>query len=88
MRFPNIAEVAAELRLLNYHIEGECDVRLQVYLDGQWAVRWGDSQYDWDHRGSWGCGTIPGSGKRFGSRRLAKDLIEQAREARAYQEAV
>ena len=32
-----------------------CDVRLQVYEDGSWALRTGLSDYDLDHRGSRGC---------------------------------
>jgi hypothetical protein len=34
------------------------DVRLQIDPDGDWNVLWGDSQYDTDHRGYWGFGSI------------------------------
>ena len=87
MRFPSIAAVAARLRDISMNVEGECDVRLQVYPDGEWAVRWGDSQYDQDHRGYWGASSVPGvvrgTVKRFNSRDVARDLIDQAKDARA-----
>src|SRR5690606_813072 len=35
-----------------------CDVRLQVYEDGDWAIRFGDSSYDQDHRGFWGASIV------------------------------
>ena len=31
------------------------EVRLQVYPDGVWAIRYGDSGYDSDHHGYWGA---------------------------------
>ena len=87
MKFPSIADVAKQLRLLNANVECECEVRLQVYPDGRWVVRWGDSGYDQDHRGYWGSGFIPGVVrgvvKRFNSRDLARYLIEECREAHA-----
>ena len=92
MRFPKIDEVAAELRRINKNDAGEpehgeedasIDVRLQVYPDGQWAVRWGDSQYDQDHRGFWGSSSVPGDNRRFDSKDIARDLIDQAREHKA-----
>lgn len=85
MRFPSIKAVAAELRAINQELypndypEGDsCDVRLQVYPDGQWAVRSGDSSYDLDHRGYWGCSSL--NGRRFDSREIARDLIDQAKD--------
>lgn len=92
MRFPNINDVAGELRRINKQESGEpehgeddswIEVRLQVYPDGQWAVRWGDSQYDQDHRGFWGASSVPGDNRRFDSKDIARDLIEQAREQKA-----
>jgi hypothetical protein len=91
MKFPSIANVANDLRAINQNVESDdehgCDVRPQVYLDGQYIVRAGDAQYDQDHRGFWGASTIPGvvKGKvrRFDSRAIARDLIEQCREAYA-----
>lgn len=60
-KMPAISEVATVLKGLkrNYCESGEwMDVRLQVYEDGDWAVRYGDSSYDLDHRGQWGCSSI------------------------------
>jgi hypothetical protein len=79
--FPTIKDLASHLA----HIKRayfpsndweEMDVRLQVRGDG-WQVNTGDSQYDQDHRGFWGAGTMD---KRTNCHRLAKDLIDQARE--------
>lgn len=90
MRFPSINEVAAELRAINKNTDpepdgddGGVDVRLQVYPDGQWAVRWGSSDYDQDHRGYWGSSSVPGGNRRFDSKDIARDLIDQAREHKA-----
>lgn len=84
MRFPSINNVAAGLRAINANVEGECDVRLQVYEDGEWAIRYGLSDYDLDHRGFWGASSIPGvvkgAVKRFNSRSVALYLLEQAKE--------
>ena len=85
MRFPSIRDVAKALRAVNRTAEGECDVRLQVYDDGSWSVRFGDSSYDQDHRGFWGSSGVPGDGRRFDSRAIAKDLVEQVREQAATQ---
>lgn len=84
VKFPSIARVAAELRAVNATLdpadfaEEGCDVRLQVYPDGDWAIRVGDSSYDLDHRGYWGASCL--DGRRFDSTDLARDLIDQARE--------
>ena len=84
MRFPSIKDVARDLRLINANVENECDVRLQVYDDGTWAIRYGLSDYDTDHHGYWGASSIPGvvNGKviRFNSVGIAADLICQAKE--------
>lgn len=85
LKFPSIADVARELRGINANVEGDCDVRLQVWDDGQWRVHYGDSSYDQDHRGFWGSSSVPGVNakgqvQRFDARAVAKDLIEQARE--------
>ena len=89
MRFPKISEVAAELRRINKEDsaddgdDGRIDVRLQVHEDGQWAVHWGSADYDQDHRGYWGSSSVPGDNRRFDSKDLARDLIDQAREQKA-----
>lgn len=89
MKRPSIKDVAAELRFINANVEcdsselgsGYCDVRLQMYENGIWVMRHGLSDYDHDHRGYWGASCIPGiqNGvvKRFNSREVAKDLINQ-----------
>lgn len=53
--------------------EPSMDVRLQVYPDGQWAIRTGLSDYDADHRGFWGASSI---GMDTDSAALADILIE------------
>ena len=88
MKFPSIADVANALRDVNRDLDPRdfpddewCDVRLQVYPNGDWAIRVGDSSYDLDHRGYWGCGSL--NGRRFNSADMARDLIEQAKEQKA-----
>lgn len=93
MKFPSIAAVARELRAQAKHVhwccdrhEHEegcdfCDVRLQVYPDGAWAVRVGLSDYDQDHRGFWGASCIPRG--RFNATDLARDLVNQCRDHHA-----
>lgn len=90
MRFPSIKNVASALQDVSadlrtdgndYSEENACDVRLQVYPNGDWALRVGLSDYDTDHHGYWGASCL--DGKRFNSRTTAKYLIEQAREQKA-----
>jgi hypothetical protein len=89
MRFPTISDVAAELRRINKQDsaddgdDGGIDVRLQVHPDGNWKVNWGSSDYDQDHRGYWGSSSVPGDNRRFDSKDIARDLIDQAREHKA-----
>jgi hypothetical protein len=89
MRFPSINDVSAELRNINKHqlepddADEGIDVRLQVYPDSQWSVHSGSSDYDQDHRGYWGSSSVPGNNRRFDSKDVARDLIEQAREHKA-----
>ena len=59
------------------------DVRLQVYENGQWAIREGDASYDTDHHGYWGASTLE---PRSNCRELARDLIDQAAEHAAQSE--
>jgi hypothetical protein len=82
--FPSIKEVARCLADFKAEADvagcgNEVDVRLQVQ-DGRWRLHYGDAQYDDDHRGVWGIGTL---GRRSNCRDLARDLIEEAREAAA-----
>lgn len=78
MEFPSLADVAARLREINASVETECDVRLQVYPSGEWAIRWGLSDYDQDHRGYWGASSVPGCHESFKSYEIARDLLDQA----------
>lgn len=93
MKFPSIKHVAKALRIAargigwcscrkNEECES-CDVRLQVYPDGAWAIRVGPSDYDQDHRGFWGASCIPRG--RFNTTDLARDLISQCRDHHAAQ---
>lgn len=93
MKFPSIQHVAKELRIQARGIAWcacrtreeceSCDVRLQVYPDGAWAIRVGLSDYDLDHLGFWGASCIPRG--RFNTADMARDLIEQCRDAHAMQ---
>lgn len=92
VKFPSIADVANDLRIINADLRGDgndyrseddggagaCDIRLQVMPDGAWTIHVGDSSYDLDHRGFWGSACL--DGRRFDSRAVARDLIEQARD--------
>lgn len=86
MRFPSIASVRAELLAINESVDDECDVRLQVYPNGDWAVRFGSSDYDQDHHGFWGCSSVPGDRRRFNATDTAKELLEQCRDHAAQNE--
>jgi hypothetical protein len=88
-KFPSIKAVAEEIAYANKQVnsadvgEDQCDIRLQVYENGNWVLRIGDASYDQDHKGYWGNSCIPGYPHRVNSREIAKDLIEQCREHRA-----
>lgn len=95
-KWPSIKDVAEALRELNANIDGQCDVRLQVYEtlpkdEGQpvWIIRYGSPDYDQDHRGFWGASSIPGvqngHARRFNSTDVARDLLEQAKDQHAQQ---
>lgn len=97
LRWPALEAIADALRAVNATAqpsgptaEGEdvsIDVRLQVYPDGNWAIRWGDSQSDLDHRGYWGAASVPGWNHRFPARETARELRDQAQEMHATGEA-
>jgi hypothetical protein len=93
MRFPSIKDVSKALRCvsndwsreeLGYIPEDDndpsIDVRLQVYPDGGWDIHTGEACYDQDHRGFWGCSSIPAEGKRFSRRELARELLDDCRD--------
>jgi hypothetical protein len=92
-RMPDVKDVAREIRALAKEVArygafegGEPpELRLQVYPDGTWALRWGLSDYDLDHRGFWGAAYLPRPREKasvFES--VARSLIEQATEQAAY----
>jgi hypothetical protein len=75
----NIANGLRELRrdLLDDE-NNEMDVRLQVYPDGSWSLRYGPSDYDQDHRGYWGAGSIALDDGDETLDSVARELVEQA----------
>lgn len=76
--FPSVADVAAALAAVKRTIDAACDVRLQVYEDGAWAVRYGLSDYDQDHRGYWGASSVGPCDEAEQLDWVAADLIDQA----------
>jgi hypothetical protein len=87
MKFPSVSEVARAVSNVNANVEGEADVHLQVYENGEWALRWGLPDYDQDHRGYWGSSSVPGVNRRgqvsrINAKAIAKDLLEQAKDQR------
>jgi hypothetical protein len=71
IELPSVDEVAIALRDIRDFLDPSdfpeetsdeeatnCEVRLQVWPDGEWKVRWGLSDYDQDHRGYWGASAI------------------------------
>lgn len=86
IRLP-VARIAAELKYLHGFYGpatedngGALEVRLQVYPDGQWALRCGSSDCDQDHRGAWASDTINLAEKMTErhARIMARVLINQA----------
>lgn len=59
------------------------DVRLQVYPDGEWALRTGLSDYDQDHHGYWGSASVARNSTQAQCKAIAQDLIDQAMNAAA-----
>lgn len=88
IKWPSLRDVARELTRINREVETEdregdgdgVDVRLNVRDDGTWSVLWGLSDYDQDHRGYWGASSVPGNRRRFRSRDVARELLDQAKE--------
>jgi hypothetical protein len=82
MEFPTEDQVLKALKNVRDELNraDDCDVRLQVYPDGAWAVRWGLSDYDQDHRGYWGASSIDGRSTLKTLRAIAADLISQAQD--------
>lgn len=87
MQWPNPSLVQKQLYILNKELDGPVDVRLQVYPDGQWIVRFGDPGYDDDHHGYWGAASLRGKGRDAGTLRgIAEDLISQCQESYSEEE--
>lgn len=92
MKFPSIRDVAHSLQNIHSDLltatdggdelgeDGRVDVRLQVYPGGDWEVHSGDPSYDTDHRGFWGCASIPCKRERWSSYAVARDLISECRD--------
>lgn len=82
MKFPTIKMVSRELKDLKSHVDfsknnPEIDVRLQVYENGQWAIRLGLSDYDQDHHGFWGSSCLS---SRCNCVDIARDLLDQVKD--------
>ena len=72
MKFPTIKEVSEELCLVNCNVEGERDIRLQVYEDGKWIIRTGSSDYDQDCLGYFGASSVPGVVQELNTREIGR----------------
>lgn len=87
LRWPTIEAIATAIRVVNRTARPDTDdgidVRLQVYPDGQWSLRWGPSDFDLDHRGYWGSSSVPGWNHQINARAIARDLKSQAQEQHA-----
>jgi hypothetical protein len=85
VRAPSVDGVARALVAVKRQLPrgDDVDVRLQVYEDGQWAIRWGSSDYDLDHRGHWGASSLD---RRTNCRDLAVELLDQVAESVAVSE--
>ncbi len=86
LTFPSTESVAEALEDVRSQLDmgSDTEVRLQVYPTGQWAVRWGLSDYDQDHRGYWGASSLFQWEESEGLRTTAEFLIDQAKEQAAY----
>lgn len=83
LQFPHVDAIAKALANVRKVIDGECDVRLQVYDNGDWAIRYGSADYDQDHRGYWGASAIDTGTTDEDLRYTAIDLLDQAEEQHA-----
>ena len=54
-----------------------CDIRIQL-VDGDYRFHFGDSQFDSDHRGQWGYGTVHLEDTDFVA--LATEMVEECLE--------
>jgi hypothetical protein len=91
--FPTREELAREIRALVKHLaadgiqstdEDPIELRLQIYPNGRWALRWGAPDYDPDHKGWWGSSFLPPpSALRGDFYAVAAELLDQAAEQAA-----
>jgi len=83
--WPTVREIVLDLESYREELaeygEPDGDVRLQVLPNGEWELWTGDPSYDTDHRGYWGAGTLDAEASALEMRELARDLIEEARDA-------
>lgn len=83
MYLPDVNELAADIHdfvtELNSIGESDGDVRLRLF-DGAYEILTGDAQYDTDHRGAWGSGSISASATMEDCVSLANDLINEAQD--------
>lgn len=87
--WPDVAEIAEELREINEEAEAEEDselggveVHLQVMDSGSWKLHEGSSQYLTDHDGYFGYGIVPGGGEDFDAEAVAQQMLDEAMEER------
>lgn len=88
--WPTVEEIVSFLERLKHSLskDGEewLDVRLQV-REGDYGISWkiweGDAQYDWDHRGYWGVGSV---GLEVDCKQMAEWMIGQCLEQLAMSE--
>lgn len=80
---PTVEAVTSALRDVRDYLRRErmadADVRLQVH-DG-WTVHYGDSQFDQDHRGLWGAGSVSARDSLATLRETASGLVSGALDA-------
>ena len=97
MKFPSVTNVARRLVEINQSAEPDytavsntndacVDVRLCVDEDGSWIVRSGLVDYDQSHSAYCGASSVPGGKRRFDSREIAKDLLDQCKDQHAMNE--
>lgn len=74
--FGGLNRVAQLLLAATLGTDAPVDVRLRVF-DGQVSLHFGDAQYDTDHRGYWGAGTVSSKMTTHDAEFVASDMIDQ-----------
>lgn len=80
MIWPTVEEVQAQLATVRKMATEDVDVRLQVHENGAWYIRFGDPQYDTDHRGFWGVGTIGPRTMEQELKHVAHQMLDEAKD--------